>query len=146
MHMRRSSAIKKFLVIALVYSVLICLCACNTSDKIQYYSQKENYICVTGTISSIKYNEDNTAVYIDFSELTPILDDTCFKIVGENLAIVQTNKINDKLKANEKVTFITAPKYFGDGYVMPIVALSINGEDLLTFEEGYQNWLDWLSK
>ena len=80
------------------------------------------------------------------SELSPVLDDTCFKIVGENLKISQANEIDAKLKAGEQVSFITAPRYFGDGYVMPIVAISINGENLLDFEEGYQNLLDWLSE
>lgn len=126
--------------------LLVLLCSCNSSEIIEYYSQKENYISVTGTVSDIKYNEDTTALYIDLSGLSPVLDDTCFKIVGENLKIVKANKIDDKLKTGEQITFITAPKYFGDGYVMPIVAISISGENLLDFEEGYKNLLDWLSK
>ena len=65
-------------------------------------------------------------------------------IVGENLEIVKANRIDDKLKIGEQITFITAPKYFGDGYVMPIVAISISGENMLDFEEGYKNLLDWL--
>ena len=127
-----------------ITSICILLCSCNLSGMIEYYSQKENYISVTGTVSSIKYSEDATALYIDFYELSPVLDDTCFKIVGENLEIVKANRIDDKLKIGEQITFITAPKYFGDGYVMPIVAISISGENLLGFEEGYKNLLDWL--
>jgi len=126
--------------------MLAFLCSCNSSEVMKYYSQRENYISVMGTVSNIKYNEDFTALYVDFSELSPNLDDTCFKIVGENLEIVQTNKIDDKLKTGAQITFITAPKYFGDGYVMPIVAISIGGENFLDFEEGYKNLLDWLSE
>ena len=136
---------KLIMVIATVCIALIFLCSCNSFEKIKYYSQKENYISVTGKVSNIKYNEDTTALYIEFSELSPVLDDTCFKIVGENLETVKANKIDDKLKTGERITFITAPKYFGDGYVMPIVAISISGENLLVFEEGYKNLLDWLS-
>ena len=121
-------------------------CSCNSSEKIEYYSQKENYISVTGTVSSINYNEETTALYIGFSELSSDFDDTCFKIVGENLEIVKVNGIDYKLKTGEQITFITAPKYFGDGYVMPMVAISISGENLLEFEEGYKNFLDWLSE
>lgn len=130
----------------LITSICVLLCSCNSSGTIEYYSQKENYISVTGTVSSIKYNEEATALYIDFSELSPILDDTCFKIVGENLEIVKANRIDDKLKIGEQITFVTAPKYFGDGYVMPIVAISISGENMLDFEEGYKNLIDWLSE
>ena len=129
----------------LIMSICVLLCSCNSSGTIEYYSQKENYISVTGTVSSIKYNEEATALYIDFSELSSVLDDTCFKIVGEHLEIVKANRIDDKLKIGEQITFVTAPKYFGDGYVMPIVAISISGENMLDFEEGYKNLLDWLS-
>ena len=104
------------------------------------------FVSVTGTVSHVKYKEDSTALYIAFSEISPVLDDKNFKIVGENLEIVKTNKIGDKLKIGEQMTFITAPRYFGDGYVMPIVAISINGETLLDFEVGHKNLLDWLSK
>lgn len=144
--MNKISLLKLIMIITTTCILLVLLCSCNSSEIIEYYSQKENYISVTGTVSDIKYNEDTTALYIDLSELSPVLDDTCFKIVGENLQIVKTNKIDDKLKTGEQITFITAPKYFGDGYVMPIVAISISGENLLDFEEGYKNLLDWLSK
>lgn len=122
------------------------LCYCSSHKEKMYYSQKENYISVNGTVSSIKYNEDSTALYIGFYDLSPTLDDTCFKIVGNNLQIVQSNNIDSKLEIGTQISFITAPKYFGDGYVMPIVAVSINGEELLDFENGYINLLNWLSK
>ena len=141
--MKRNSSLKS---IMLITSICVLLCSCNSSGTIEYYSQKENYISVTGTVSSIKYNEEATALYIDFSELSSVLDDTCFKIVGKNLEIVKANGIDDKLKIGEQITFVTAPKYFGDGYVMPIVAISISGENMLDFEEGYKNLLDWLSE
>ena len=141
--MKRNSLPKS---IMMIISICILLCSCNSVGRIEYYTQKENYISVTGTISSIKYNEEATALYIDFSELSPVLDDTCFKIVGENLDIVKANRIDDKLKIGEQIIFITAPKYFGDGYVMPIVSISISGENLLGFEEGYENLIDWLSE
>ena len=122
------------------------LCSCNASKKIAYYSQIGGYISVSGTVSNVKYNEDTTALYIDLSELSPVLDDTCFKIIGENLNVVRANSIDNKLKIGEQITIITAPKYFGDGYVMPIVAISIGDEKFLEFEEGYKNLLDWLSE
>lgn len=141
--MKRNSLPKS---IIMIISICMLLCSCNSVGRIEYYTQKENYISVTGTISSIKYNEEATALYIDFSELSPVLDDTCFKIVGENLDIVKANRIDDKLKIGEQIIFITAPKSFGDGYVMPIVSISISGENLIGFEEGYENLIDWLSE
>ena len=144
--MKKNSVLKFLLIIALTCIMLVCLCSCQSLAEVKYYSEKGNYIEVTGTVSHINYNEDSTVLYIDFSELSLVLDDTCFKIVGDNLKIVQNNKIDDKLKIGEQISFITAPKYFGDGYVMPIVEISIRGENLLEFEEGYTNLLNWLSE
>jgi len=143
--MKKSSS-RKLIVIIAACIFLVSLCSCISTKQSKYYSQRENYISVTGTVSHIKYNEDSTALYVAFSEISPVLDDKNFKIVGENLEIVKANKIDDKPKIGEEITFITAPRYFGDGYVMPIVAISINGEVLLDFEVGYENLLDWLSK
>ena len=122
--------------------IFVLFCSCNSNKKAQYYSQKENYINVTGTVSSIKYNKNFTTLYLEFYDLSPVLDDTCFKIVGENLKIVQRNGIDEKICLGEQISFITAPKYFGDGYVMPIVGISAKGETLLDFEEGYINLLN----
>ena len=105
--MKRNSSLKS---IMLITSICVLLCSCNSSGTIEYYSQKENYISVTGTVSSIKYNEDATALYIDFSELSSVLDDTCFKIVGENLEIVKANRIDVFMNSHEEA-LIEGVKY-----------------------------------
>jgi len=120
--------------------------SCTSTNRIDYYSKRDNYITATGMVRYISYSEDNLALYLDFEELTPTFDDTCFKIVGKNLSIVQGNGINDKVKEGIQIEFITAPRYFGDGYVMPIVAISVEGESLLEFEEGFTNLLIWLKE
>lgn len=118
------------------------LSSCNSSDKMIYYSEKENYISSTGVVDYVQYTDDG--IYIGFSELDYEFDDTCFKIVGENVDIVQKNNIENKLKMGSVVTIVTAPKYFGDGYVMPIVSIIINDTVLLDFEQGHENLLKWL--
>lgn len=127
---------------------LLCLIifstSCTTTKMRDYYSQKNNYINATGIVSHISYNEDKTALYLGFSDLTPQFDDNSFKIVGDNLPIVQEKGIDEKIKIGDQVDFITAPRYFGDGYVMPIVEISVNEEELLGFEEGFTNLLKWL--
>lgn len=128
----------------LLLCILMSLPSCYLSKKINYYSQRDNYITATGTVIHIKYNEDNSSLYLAFSELDPKFDDINFKIVGANLPIVQENGIDEKIELGDQVEFISAPKYFGDGYVMPIVAISVDGETLLDFEEGFSNWLNLL--
>lgn len=139
--MKRRKLLVLFICVIIVLAVF---CSCK-AERIEYYSEKENYIDATGTVVFINYNEDATALYLEFSDLSYRFDDACFKLVGENLRIAQENGIDDKLILGEQVAFKTAPRYFGDGYVMPIVAIYIDGECLLDFETGYTNLLDWLS-
>lgn len=124
--------------------IMLSFSACDSIKLQEYYSQKENYVNATGTVSYFSYNDDCTSLYLDFSELTPAFDDTCFKIVGNNLLIVKSNGIDEKIQLGDQVDFVTAPKYFGDGYVMPIVAITVDGENLLGFDEGLVNLLIWL--
>ena len=52
------------------------------------------------------------------------------------------NGILSKVKIGDTITFTSAPRFFGDGYFMPIVELYIGDEAILEFEIGYQNLLD----
>ena len=69
-------------------------------------------------------------------------DDDCFKITGENYYLVDGFK--ELIEIGKTATFVTAPKYFGDGYVMPIVSLTIDDCCLLEYESGLSNFLDEL--
>lgn len=135
---------KRIILVITLLCTIVFFTSCTTRKMKDYYSQKDNYITATGTISHIAYSEDNTALCLGFSELTPTFDDTDFEVVGENLLITQRNGIDTKIKVGDQVDFITAPRYFYDGYIMPIVSISVNGECLLEFEEGYANLLEWL--
>ena len=132
--------------LGIIFTIIFVMSSCNTADKYDYYSKKENYINVTGTLTSIKYSSDLTTLYLEFENTDPVLDDSCFKIVGQNVLLAQSNGIDITLEIGERVTFVTAPMYFGDGYVMPIVALSAGGKCFLEFEDGYSNLLIWLSR
>ena len=133
-------------ILALCLAFLLSSCFGYTLKEKMYYSQKDNYVNAIGTIDHIAYTDDLTELYLGFTDLTPRFDGPTFKIVGDNLSIVEDRGITQKIKVGDRVEFITAPEYFGDGYVMPIVAISINGEELLTFDEGFPNLLKWLSK
>ena len=142
----KKSLLKKVAIIITLCIASCCIFSCYAQKQIEYYSEKENYVCVVGVVSKFQYNEDRTALYIDFTDLSPTLDDTCFKIVGDNLKIVKDNLIDDKVLEGKQVSFTTAPRYFGDGYILPIVAMYVDGECLLDFENGYKNLLKWLKE
>lgn len=142
---------KFFLIISiLIISTLvfflsfITFSSCEAKEMREYYSDKDNYVVATGVVKHIKYY--NGALYLGFSNLEPHMSDNSFKIVGENLVIVRNNGIDNKLKMGDRIEFVTAPEYFGDGYVMPIVEITVNGEKLLDFEEGFVNLNKWLEE
>lgn len=140
--MRKTAYYKVIIVVFLIYLVPW-LSACQTSQMREYYSEKSNYVTAVGTVAYISFNEAEHSLYIDFSVLTPTFDDTCFKIVGKNYDLVQEKGIEALIQVGDQIEVITAPKYFGDGYVMPIVSISVDGEMLLEFEEGFTNFLEW---
>lgn len=140
----RIISLRKCILILTVFCLLIFLSSCMSAQMLSYYSDEGNYVRASGTITYIAYNEDGTALYLNFSELTPGFSDTCFKIVGENLLIIQENGIDEKLQVGDCVDFISAPRYFGDGYVMPIVALSADDEVFLAYDDSVANLLKWL--
>ena len=142
----KSNSVKfaRIVLLPIILLLSISLTSCYTIRERMYYSEKDNYINVTGTVNYIVYNDDHTALYFEFSDLNPEFGDNCFKIVGKNLMIVQENGIDKKIELGDEIQFITAPRYFGDGYVMPIVGISVDGETLLDFEQGYDNFLEWL--
>ena len=139
------------LTIALLCIVVLST-SCTAAKMRDYYSQKNNYVTATGTVTHIAYNEENTELYYGFTDVdyhsTPAysyhFEYYNFKIVGKNFQIVHEQNIDDKVKIGDEITFIAAPRYFYDGYAIPIVAISMGDECILEFEEGVDNLLKWL--
>ena len=130
---------KKILLVIPVIIVVLYFALYNYIEEIVYYSQRDNYVVATGTVDFINYTSDK--LVIGFSDMSENFEDDCFVIAGSNMDIVLANGIKNKLKMGDTITFIATPKVFGDGYVIPIVSITINNQELLGFEEGYQNLL-----
>lgn len=128
--------------------LLLCLsmgmAGCYSRSELAYYGDRANYISATGIVDHIAYTEDGEALYLAFSDLNPGFEDTNFRVVGESLQLARQNGIDEKVELGDEVVFMAAPKYLGDGYVIPIVEIVVDGEILLPFEEGFQNLQDWL--
>ena len=143
--MTKTSKIILFSVISLLLLLSMVSCVLNYSDTIRYYRYKENYITSTCMVDFINYADDGW-LYIGFDEIPEGFQDDCFFIAGKNLDIVFERGIQEKLQMGSEVTITSAPKIFGDGYVVPIAAIAVDGEELLAFEEGYPNLIEWLKK
>ncbi|MBE6811499.1 MAG: hypothetical protein E7523_01310 [Ruminococcaceae bacterium] len=125
--------------VVLIGFVIFCFCYKNDISQEQYIKDESNYITVTGTVSYLSFNDDRTVLHIALTDLSEKLDDNAFKVFGENLKVLQQKNIEQKLSVGMNVSITTAPKYFGDGYVFPVAALVVDGDELLDFETGLKN-------
>ena len=114
--------------------------------RLEYYSQDSNYITAAGTVTHIGWGPEQSYVYLSFVEIPEAYSDTTFVLEGENLRIVLENGFAEKVEIGTEVVYISAPRYFWDGYAMPVVALEAGGEVLLVFEEGKANLLELIKK
>ena len=136
---------KTLLLIMLFLLILVTTSCSNRIQKqLDYYSNEENYIEVTGVITHVEFDDESETLYLGFTSLSQKLDDDCFKVVGDAYSIVVN--YDEHIQVGKTATFVTAPKYFGDGYVMPIVSLSIDNQHILEYEIGFPSLLNWLKK
>jgi hypothetical protein len=134
------------LVLVMAVGVFLVLAEPPVRYRIEYYSDDNNYVTVTGTVSYLKYSDDGERLFLSFDDLCVAFQESTFVIEGENLRLLQQNGIDEKMKLGTQVTFISATRVFWDGYNMPIVGLSVNGESLLEFEKGKVNLLALLKE
>ena len=125
--------------------LLLALVGCGgvaKSVEKEYYMDINNYITEEAVVDTITYDKKIEYIGIRLSEINDAYQGERFIIEGENLDIVLANGILEKIEPNSVIEFTSAPAFFGNGYLMPIVQLSVNGETLLSFEEGYANLLE----
>ena len=125
--------------------LLLALAGCGgvaKSVEKEYYMDINNYITEEAVVDTITYDKKLEYIGIRLSDISDAYQGERFIIEGENLDIVLSNGILEKIEPNSVIEFTSAPAFFGNGYLMPIVQLSINGETLLSFEEGYANLLE----
>ena len=130
--------------IFLILCTMVLFTGCARIDT-RYYADQSNYVTVTGTVSHIAYDEEETALYIGIEECPEGFSDTTFKLTGDGLTIAQERGIDELLQVGGEITFTAAPRYFGDGYVVPLAAISVGEQCLLEFEQGYDGLMNWLN-
>ena len=123
--------------------LLLCLAGCHSGD---YYADEANYVTATGTVCHIRYTNDGEELYLGISGLGSEFADVNFRIIGASLTAAQGRGIDGKLQIGDEVTFISAPSYFGDGYVVPLAALTVHGETLVEFDEGFESIRQWMAE
>ena len=131
---------QKMCLVWIFIAMLAALAGCaSTSEKAEYYSDSSNYVTAAGKLTYIRNDAEHDAVYLAIEDLTPAFSDPNFKIQGENYRLACERGLMEALEIGQTVTFQAAPKYFGDGYVIPIAGITVDGSIYLDFEDGKAN-------
>lgn len=100
------------------------------------YSNDDNYVRLSGEVDSVGETNKNL-ICIKCEELKSYLsyeDDYCTYEVFWNEPI--------DISVGDYIEFVTVPSHHYDGHDLPIVELVVDGNTVLTFEDGKQNLLD----
>ena len=111
------------------------------AQEYKYYAQEENFVEVTGEVKHLAWNEEEERVAFSLTARPEGFVEATFDIEGDNFRVVADKGGAEHLKVGAVVTFMAAPRYFGDGYIVPAASLTADGVELLSFEEGYENLL-----
>ena len=132
---------KKF-VIMITLLLVILMSGCYSSNQklaqkmIEMYSEDQNYVTLSGEI--IEVDEGNVIIKCeDLNEYISYEDELCDYYIYSDQII--------ELSAGDRIDYATVPFHFYNGHKLPIVELKINGNVLLTFEEGRENLISWVN-
>jgi hypothetical protein len=97
---------------------------------LEKYSDDQNYVTLIGEIVDC----DDNDIKIKFKDKNDIY----------NYYIYSEQPLD--LVVGSEIEFVTVQFHFYNGHKLPIVELKLNGETLLTFEEGKKNLIDWVNE
>ena len=110
-----------------------------------YYEDDDNYMNFEGVIEEI-YDEGEdegiAILKITVSENSQYLTEDYFKLIHDIYEVVYENGFFTDVAVGDTVSFVAAPEYFGDGYNVPIVALSKGETTYIDFTLGKKLLLD----
>ena len=132
---------KKLCVFLISVVCVLLFISCNFNEPlrnkmIDYYSKNTNYVVLSGEI--VEFNQNY--VKIKCEELNNYIsyeDEICDYYIYSKQLI--------ELSIGAQITFTTGPFHFYNGHKLPIVELKLDGNTLLSFEEGKENLIDWVN-
>ena len=87
----------------------------------EYYADINNFITVEAVVDNVIYNEEEAYIVLWLSEIDEAYQCSDFIIEGSNVNLVLQNGILDKIEIGDVITYISAPRIFGNEDFMPII-------------------------
>lgn len=126
------------LIVGLVLGVMLLLNSWDFSWNVReyhYYKDPTQFVELSAEVAYIHWGSNS--LVLGMTDIPEGFSERTFKIEGEAYDAVLENGLKEQLTTGQRITFMSAPQYFGNGYVMPIVEISVDGVEYLSFEEGH---------
>lgn len=135
-----------FPVLLLSLLVSMTLTACKgmyKSRMIDYYCDDNNYVELTGVVVEKQYYRDEPTNVLSIRVTSSNND---FYMYGSDTGsfCLYFPGLLDKLCEGDTIIFTSAPRVFYDGQKYPIVSLSKDEQELLSFTDGKSNYIEWI--
>ncbi len=134
-------------ILTLCLSLTISLTACADelcrNRMLEYYSDDSNYVELTGVVLE-KVKNGNRLTNI--LSIRVISSDDDFYMYGSDTGYfcVYSQKLLDSINVDDNIIFESAPRIFYDGQEYPILSLNKDGQELLSFAEGKNTFIEWI--
>jgi hypothetical protein len=107
------------------------------SGHVIYYSNPKNYVDADGLITFLRQSEDGTIALTIKTDTIGL--STALQIIPRNAALACANGFMAEVNVGDKISLISAPAYFGDGYILPVVGFTKGNKEYLDFSSGISN-------
>ena len=126
----------------LCMTIFASVTACYASREKAYYSNRGNFITEEAVVENIIYIQESNKIVLWLTDIDPSYQAKEFMISGDNASEAIENEIMIKVNIGDTIIFTSAPHYFGNGYFMPIIGITIENTEILNMETGYQNLMN----
>lgn len=135
---------KKYVSILLLLSSIFFIVSCDYNaplrkKMLEYYSDDNNYVELQGVVIS----PENDCGYMEIDILT---ESHVFPLNAQTGYGEFESGLIYNLTPGDKITLVSAPMYFYNGHVLPVMALKKDDVVILTFEDGKSSYLAWIEE
>ena len=123
-------------------TLFVSVSGCYASREKAYYSNRDNFITEEAIVENIIYIQESNKIVLWLADIDPSYQAKEFMISGNNASEAIENEIMSKVNIGDTIIFTSAPRYFGNGYFMPIIGITIENTEILNMETGYQNLMN----
>lgn len=118
------------------------------NQMLAYYGNDDNYAETVGTVKSTRYKADTDELFIEMKLNENGVYEQCINAHTGFVEFVLVNFSNYEIDLNvgDTASISSAPMYFYNDHIMPIVALSEGDTEYISFEEGKNAYLFWIEE